>query len=328
MKKKLRVLLAVVLAAVLAAGGFAIGASSGLNINVTYDDALVDFFGGNGGSASADAPAQTTAPSTTAATTESTTASTTAGTTAGSTVASTEGTNAGTTAATTAATTQAASSIPTAKEDIVAAYCKAVNATKKESNLTVRRVEDVEVAVTDCSVSFLRGMVDGIVQGLIKDSDKTYVFTNGQGVKTDDPNDTRPLDDFIAPYNRECNLTPEFVADAKSTDLGGGAYELEIKLISEDSSFKLGGDKVDPAGHKAIMDPLNLGDIKADPAKITEANMTYPGATLKAKVNANGTLDELYLECPLSGDGTGEIASKGLTVKLEGGITDTWTFTR
>ena len=69
----------------------------------------------------------------------------------------------------------------------------------------------------------------------------------------------------------------------------------------------------------------NMGQLMME--KITNADMTYPGATCEATVDGSGNLTKLHIILPLEGSGTGNLKGMSLTVGLKGQMEDTFDIT-
>lgn len=313
MKEKGFVVVAVLVAVVLAFGGFFVGSHTGIEINVNIE-----------GAGNANTPA-TTAPATTAPTTAAP-----ATTAAPTTTAAPADTTGGDTPTEAPADTTAAPSgdVLSTPEEIVAKLNEVVNASKHEAGtVTVRKVESINLNLDDCSISAATKLLNPIIQKFITDTDDTFVFTDG--VATKDDGGTKELNSFFVPSGKDASLSPDAVANATWTDNGNGTYTIEVLLKAETSTFDgATGATVNPVNHESIMDPLNLATLDISPAKITSANMSYPGLELKATYNSNGTLDEIVENCKMSGTGSGGISVFNVDLTISGNCLDTWTFTR
>ena len=216
------------------------------------------------------------------------------------------------------------SGVPATPAEVVAKYNEVVNAAKKTPQYAaMHKVGTVDIQCTDCSVSMLQGTVDKLLQSFMKGTDKTFTVTNG--VATDQDGNQADMNAYIVPNGRDAALKEEYVASATATASGDG-YTLDIKLKSETSTFD-GTNTVKPVGHESCLDPLNLATLELPAgAKITEASMTYPGATLIVTVNGAGQMTKLDINLPLEGTGTGKLGAQ-LTLGLKGGMTETYDFT-
>ena len=215
------------------------------------------------------------------------------------------------------------SGVPSTPAEVVARYNEVINAAKKMQNGTVHKVGTVEIQCTDCSVSFLQSTVDKLLQTFMTDTDKTFTVKGGKA--TDQDGNTADINAYIVPKDRDAALKEEYVASATATASGDG-YTLSITLKKETSTFD-GTDTVQPAGHQSCLDPLNLATLEIPAgATITEAAMTYSGATLTATVNGAGQLTKLDVKLPLEGTGTGKLGAS-LTLGLKGKSTECYEFT-
>lgn len=220
------------------------------------------------------------------------------------------------------------SKIPSGTAEIVKAYNNAINDTKKfQGTVSVHKVGTMKINLDDCSVSFLTSSINKILQGLIKDSDSSWTFTNGQHV-WEDGNITE-LNKIVPPGGgREAKLAEAGVASATAKDNGDGTYTMTIKLVAEKSTFDgATGATVNPSHNESVVDPLNLATLEVPSVTITKADMDYPGTTLEATVNGDGLLTKLVVDLPMQGGGTGSAMGASLDVVISGGAHDTYDFT-
>lgn len=321
MKNALRVIAIVLVAALLFGVGYSMGSSKGINITVQYSNE-----GGAAGSAptvntNAQPPAtqapQTQAPQTQAPATDAP---------ATDAPAADDKTDAPATDA--PAADDKGGKVPSSIPEIVKAYNSAINDTKKfQGTVSVHKVGTMKINLDDCSVSFLTSSINKILQGLIKDSDSSWTFTNGQHV-WEDGNITE-LNKIVPPGGgREAKLAEAGVASATATDNGDGTYTMVIKLVAEKSTFDgATGATVNPSHNESVVDPLNLATLEVPSVTITKADMDYPGTTLEATVNGDGLLTKLVVDLPMQGGGTGNAMGASLDVVISGGAHDTYDFT-
>ena len=306
MRKELKVIAVVLVAVLVFVIGFGLGAKNGINIKVKYE-----------GTPNAVAPATTTPPAT-----ETTTTLPPVSDVVSDVVSQADNVVSDVVDVVTGAAeviSDAVAGVPATPDAVVSAYIKAINDAKAYTgNVTLHKTSNVDMHVTDCSVSFATSAVDKIVQKFITGSDDTWTFSNGS-----DP-DGRTLNDKIVPSNRNPVLSASQCAQATAESNGDG-YTMTIKLNQETSTYD-GTNTVNPDAHASCLDPLNLATMDVSPATITEANMTYPGATLTATVDGQGRLTKLVVNLPMSGTGTGKLGVS-LTIGLEGQMDDVYEFT-
>ncbi len=315
MKNALRVIAIVLAAVILFGAGYGLGSNKGINITVKYENAA-----GNTASSGATVntnttPVQTTAP-------QQTQAPSTDNTQADAPKADDTKTDAP--AADSKDDTKAddskSSSIPSTPEEVVKKYDEVVNAAKKEQNITIHKTSNTNLECTDCSVSFLTGTVTSLLGTFMKPIDETYTVSGG----VDSQGKTST--DFIMPQHRDATLTVDGVESATATASGDG-YVMNIKLKSEKSTYD-GTNTVNPVHHESAMIPLNLATLELPAgATISEADMTYPGATIEATVNGDGKLTKIVLALPMEGSGTGGLKSVSLSVGIKGQLDEVYELT-
>lgn len=318
MKKELKVVAVVLVALIVFLCGFGLGASKGITIGLKVE-------GGAAQVAATVAPTPDTTAPVTAPPATDTTAAPVADTTAapaGDTTAAPAGDTTAAPAGDAADTTAAPAGnagVPSSKEEIVAKYNEVVNAAKKLQNGTLHKTSVTNVQVTDLPVPALKGTLDSIVQRLITPSDNTFEFVNGQTADGATPNGK------ITPGDREVALKPEGVATATATADGAG-YKMTIVLAPEKSTYD-GTNTVNPVHHESCLTPLNLATLDISPANITEADMSYSGATLELTVDGEGRLVSYKSTLPMEGTGKGGIGPISLTLGIAGEMVETFDFT-
>lgn len=128
--------------------------------------------------------------------------------------------------------------------------------------------------------------------------------------------DAKDCQDFAAPYG----LT---AAGAKTATItkSGSNYLITIVTVAEKSTLE-----TPPAINKTCSHPLDLATVDISPAKVTKADFTYPGTTLKATVDANGKVLQSSISQPLSGTGEGKLGLS-LHATLSGSLEQTCKYT-
>lgn len=321
MKKELKVVAIVLVALIVFLSGFGIGATKGINIavNVSGDGAKTV----NGGSvtpSSDPAPApQTTAPTTQQA------QSTEPAPAPSSDVSSSDPAPSSSEAAPSENQGSSAAGVPSSKEEVVAKYNELINGLKKNPGACkLHKTSNTNINVTDAPA--MKDQINKIVQGIVKPSDQTYTFSGNGGMGTEDTNNNADCEmiNIITPGGREVALKPEGVKEATATPSGDG-YTMKIVLNEETSSFD-GTNTTKPVHHESCLSPLNLATLDIKPAKISEANMTYTGATLDLTVDGQGRVTRYAFNLPMSGKGKGKLVVS-LEVGLDGAMDEVYEFT-
>ena len=216
--------------------------------------------------------------------------------------------------------------VPSTPAECCEAYCNAVNTAKAyKGNATVRRVEQIDVGVNDCSVPMLSGLLDSVVRSFIKSSDETFEIVNGS--YTNDKGEPRTMNDRLYPGGREVTVAEANVASATATAGADGGYTVTLKFPSEQSLYDNGTVLSSPTNHLTAVDPLDLATLDLNPFEIFTADMKYSGATVDATVNAEGVLTKLHINLPLEGTGTGGKGSIKLDIGVSGFMDTTFEIT-
>ena len=311
MKKEIKVVAIILVALIVFLSGYGLGASKGIQITI---GGTVEV---NGGAVNAGAAVQqpaTQAPVTQAPVTQAPVTQAPAGD---------DTAEAPTDApATEAPAGDSASAVPSTKEEIAAAYNKAINEYKAyKGNVTVKKVETIAIEVKDLP-GVVAAIVNPVVEGFTGTTENTWTFDNGADVA--DP--ARMLADKMIPGGRDAAVQAAGLAEASATANADGGYTMYIKFVAESSKFDGTKNTSEPTYHMGAMDPLNLGTLDLGPITITEAELNYPGATCEATVDGQGRLVKLVNKLPLDGYGTGKAGIKA-TINLAGSMDAAWEMT-
>ena len=307
MKKEIKVVAIILVALIVFLSGYGLGASKGITITIGGE---VNVNGGAVNAGAVQQPTQQAQPQTQPSTQPSTQDTTPDAPPADDTPDAPSADNGGSTSA-----------VPSTKEEIAAAYNKAVNGFKAYTgNATEKKVETIAIEVKDLPGP-VAAIVNPVVEGFTGTTEKEYVFTNGVDA---DGNKTA---DRIIPGGRDANVQAAGIAEASATANADGGYTMKIKFVAESSNFDGTQNTSEPEFHKGAMDPLNLGGLDLGPIKIAEAGLDYPGATVEATVDSQGRLIKLVQFLPLGGFGTGKAGPIKGTINLEGSMDATYEIT-
>lgn len=206
--------------------------------------------------------------------------------------------------------------IPKTNAEIAAAFTKAMNATKHATrDCHAVKNTNVQIQVTDCSVSSLTSMVNSIAQRFTGPETVEYNFVGGQD------GDVTIYGD-LPPSGRDITLDEGGIAEASAEPYGNGGYKLTIKLVPETST--LGNE---PKYHANSVGFLDIESLGIDAVEFTKADFTYSGATVTICVNADGLVDTYDCVLPMAGTGEGKVRVISASATLEGSSTENWVFT-
>ena len=179
--------------------------------------------------------------------------------------------------------------------------------------------EDVNITKTvdvDVQANDLPQVVQAIVQPviekfLISDSTMTFYY---EGEWTGGVQSTK--------------LMPQFLNVAEKTVNEDGTTDYRFEVIEEaayyDGYETRGVRKIDgeiyyyTLQHEYIADALYVEYGYLDPVTITNAKITYPGATVTGKTDAQGRLIKYDIDMPVKGEATGKAGFITATVALSG----------
>ena len=312
MKKEIKVVAIILVALIVFLSGYGLGASKGIQINI---GGTVEVNGGAAVNAGAQAQPSQQAQPTTPPTTEPSTQAPAGDTT-------TKAPEAGDTT-TKAPEASNTSKVPSTKDEIAAAYNKAINEYKAfKGKVTTKKVETIAIEVKDLPGP-VAAIVNPVVEGFTGTTENTWTFENGADVA--DP--TRMLADKMIPGGRDAAVQGAGLAEASATANADGGYTMKLKFVAESSNFDGTKNTSEPTYHMGAMDPLNLGTLDLGPISIAEAGLNYPGATVEATVDGQGRLVKLVQLLPLDGYGTGKAGPIKATINLAGSMDATYEMT-
>ncbi len=203
-------------------------------------------------------------------------------------------------------------------EGICEAYNDAVNNYRSyRGEVTLHRVENIDVSITSLSVKALEGVISDVITALTMPVDETFVFVNGT-----DP-DGRIIESKIIPYARDASVTTDDVYSASIYGNSDGGYTISLEFLAESTSFD-GTITTEPVHHMTAMDPLNLGSLDLGPIEMFSADMYYPGATVELTVDGQGRLVELICSLPLEAECTSGVGFIKFELGLEGYMDTTY----
>ncbi|MFI3141573.1 MAG: hypothetical protein R3Y27_04605 [Clostridia bacterium] len=306
MKKEIKSIAIVLSVLIVFLAGVGLGTNKGVNVNIGGS-----FDVNNSGS---DSSAEQTTVATTEATTQSTTAAQADADEEEQTTAADSSSEETTTEA------AATSTLPSTTEEIVAKYNEVINNLKAETYVQIDKVQDIEVNITDCSISLATSLIDAAIGAVMAPDTWNRTFTDGV---TDDG---YTLDGQTYPADQECILEAAGVESATCTENADGTYTLEIAFISENLKFDGTTSTPEMTYNEQALDPINLATFEIPGITITEADMNYPDSTICATINADGKIIEQIVHLPMDGSGTGSISFFSPTVTLDGYADTTFTF--
>lgn len=192
---------------------------------------------------------------------------------------------------------------------------QAINNTKMEkSTVTSTMISDVETEIDKCTVKYgilkfdnldailkyFGGDSSDITDDLTEHTETTYTFTNGFSTTTNENGYSVQLNSFLAPSNQNAYLYKDQDVNnfaKKISDVtyskSGSKETVQIKIKTETVTSKEGGTPVH--------DGLTQGNTSFD---LDGAKLKMGDTTIKAVINADGTLDSLVINSPFVVDAT------------------------
>ena len=200
------------------------------------------------------------------------------------------------------------------KAQIVDYYNNAIKNTAKAAKLTVTKTENISIVVDTMkpdSDTLKKIINENVLSKYAKPSTESKSFTNG--VASDK---TKAID-----YLPKSKLEAAGVKTA-SIVKSGSNYVVTIVTIAEKTTLQ--NPKAKYVSQCAA--PLDLASVDLGPIKIIQADMNYPGVTIKATVSANGTLVSSSIDQPLNGTGTANVIGLKPSATVHGAWTQKNTY--
>ena len=175
------------------------------------------------------------------------------------------------------------------KAQIVDYYNNTIKNTAKVARLTVTKTENVSIIVDTMkpdSDALKKIVNENILAKYAKPSTESKSFTNGASSDKTKASDYLPKSKLEAAGVKTANVVKS-----------GSNYILTIVTIDEKTTF----ENSIPKYASQCASPLDIASVDLGPIEITQADINYPGVTIKATVSANGTLVSSSIDQPLNG---------------------------
>ncbi len=213
-------------------------------------------------------------------------------------------------------------SMPTTTKEMCDAYNTAVNTFRNyQGKVVLKRTEDVEIQVVDASSSTMVDTINNVIKQFTGITTDQWTFN--KGVEVDG---YRWLYNEIPPYSYDCCVTPDNIVSASAKKSGDG-YVVTLKIKDEYSYYNGYITTEEPENHKTVLYPLNPGNLDVEPIVITSAEMYYPGATVKAKVDSQGRLIKVVHDFPLEGTVKADVSIIKMSIGLAGKMIEEYEIT-
>ena len=200
------------------------------------------------------------------------------------------------------------------KEQIVAYYNTAIQNTAKAKKLTVTKNESLSIVVDTMKPdsNTLKDIINkNVLSKYAKPSTYTQTFTNGVAADKTKASDYLPRTRLQAAGVKSASITKS-----------GSNYVVTIVTVAEKTTL----ENPTPKYADQCAAPLDLASVDLGPIKVVQADINYPGVTLKATVSANGTLVSSSIDQPLNGTGTASVIGLKPSATVHGAWTQKNTY--
>ena len=201
------------------------------------------------------------------------------------------------------------------KEEVVQFLGNAVNKTKAYTNsIVVRHVESFTINIEEINPSIVKSLAQTIINGVLKPTDDTVTFTNGQGVISG--NETVPL---LLPKRQNFSLPAAGAATAVAKQDGANIV-VDVQLVSEKAT--LSDHPVYNAGTTGYLD---VGDVDLSMLTLEAFEVNYTGSTIHAVINPDGYVSYADYHMPVKIYAAGRALGFSASFRCSGEQQEQWT---
>ena len=181
-------------------------------------------------------------------------------------------------------------------------------------NLNVHHKETIEAVLTKApGGSLVQSIANPIIANATKPTDETLTFSNGQAV--DSEGDTVPI---LLPKKSSFSLNANGIATATARAEGTDTV-IDITLVKE-----VGTLDTAPQYNAGAIGYLNAGMVDLSAVTVTACDITYPGSTMKLRINQSGYVVTADYYVPFVVEAAGKAMFISAEVTCEGSDSESW----
>ena len=181
-------------------------------------------------------------------------------------------------------------------------------------NLNAGHKETITAVLTKApGGALLQSIANPIIEGAIKPTDETLAFSGGQAV--DSEKETVPI---LLPKKATFVLDPNGVASATARADGADTV-IDITLVKE-----VGTLDTAPQYNAGAIGYLNAGMVDLSAVTVTSCDITYPGSTMKLRINPSGYVVTADYHVPFVVEAAGKAMFISAEVTCEGSDSESW----
>ncbi len=217
---------------------------------------------------------------------------------------------------TTAAVTKPATLTDAEVLDIVT---KGVNSLQSDTACyTGTQTQVISIKLNDCSVPFMTGTINKVLEFFAGEEVFDYDFTNGKAMDPEEGVEVHAIHVF-PPTDRLFTLSIEGVASTSVTKNEKGTV-YTVKLVPETATL----ENARPPHHNSASDVLDFSAFELPIGQVTKADFNYPGATISVTLDEKGDVVEYHERLDMSGFGEGQALGITGSGDMEGYIDEHW----
>lgn len=207
------------------------------------------------------------------------------------------------------------------KQDILQKFVQGVNSLKHETaQIKAKKTQNINLKLTECSLPAFVGIVNKVLEAFAGETVTEYTFSNGKAV--DSKGNELTLLEAIPPTNKDCTLTIEGLADAK-TQKDGNNTVYTVVIVPETSTM----ENPRPPHHNSAGDTFDCTKVELPIGEITKADFDYPGSEISITVDPEGRVVRYHQILKINGVGEGAALGMSASGRIEGSAEETWEIT-
>lgn len=204
-------------------------------------------------------------------------------------------------------------------KEVLDIVTKGVNSLQSDTaSYTGKQTQVIYIQLNDCSVPFMTGTINKVLEFFAGEEVFDYDFTNGKAMDPEEGVEVHAIHVF-PPTDRLFTLSIEGVASTSVTKNEKGTV-YTVKLVPETATL----ENARPPHHNSASDVLDFSAFELPMGQVTKADFNYPGATISVTLDGNGKVVEYHERLDMSGFGEGEILGITGSGDMEGYIDEHW----
>lgn len=205
-------------------------------------------------------------------------------------------------------------------KEVLDIVTKGVNSLQSDTaSYTGTQTQEIYIQLNDCSVPFLTGTINTVLDFFAGEEVYDYDFTNGKAMDPEEGVEVHAIHVF-PPTDKLFTLSIDGVASTSVTGNEKGTV-YSVTVVPETSTL----ENPRPPHHNSASDTLDFSAFELPMGEVTKADFQYPGATISVTLDENGKVVEYHERLDMSGFGEGKALGITGSGDMEGYIDEYWT---